>query len=107
MKIEFTTTAYATSEYSMRRFMECFKDGDHQEAGDHMCFSYVDMSSADWVKLGQARIMVELLPIEDMQSAQLDALKTKLHAIRAENQQRENAILDAISKLTALEYVEG
>lgn len=108
MKIEFTTTAYATSEYSMRELIDGIAKNDHQKSGEAMSFTTYDMSTADgWVKVGKARITVEVLPIEDMQSAQLAALKAKLQAVRAENQQRENAILDAISKLTALEYVEG
>jgi hypothetical protein len=38
---------------------------------------------------------------------QLEALKAELQKVRAENQQRENAILDRISKLTAIEYTEA
>lgn len=37
-------------------------------------------------------------------AAKLAALKDQLQAVRAENQQRENAILDQISKLQAIDY---
>lgn len=39
-------------------------------------------------------------------AAKLESLQAKLQTVRAENQQRENAILDKISKLTAISYDE-
>lgn len=108
MKLEFTTTAYATSAYAMRDLMAGIAGDNHEKAGENLSFSQFNMDDVgEWVKVGTARITVDLLPVEDMQSAQLAALKAKLQEVRAENQQRENAILDAISKLQALEYVEA
>ena len=43
----------------------------------------------------------------DANARQLASLKIKLEEVRAENQQRENAILLAISKLQALEWEWG
>jgi hypothetical protein len=47
---------------------------------------------------------VTFYPRETVVAKELDGLNTQLQKIRAENQQRENAILDRISKLQALEW---
>ena len=60
-----------------------------------------------WVVIGSATVTVEYLSKEERQSKQLVALKEKLQTVRAENQKRENAILDQISKLQALTFVEA
>lgn len=60
-----------------------------------------------WVVIGNATVTVEYLDQEEIQSQRLGALKTKLQTVRAENQKRENAILDQISKLQALTFVEA
>jgi len=57
-----------------------------------------------WVVTGKATITVEYLDQEEIQAQQLCALKDQLQIVRAENQQRENAILDQISKLSSLTY---
>ncbi len=60
-----------------------------------------------WVVIGKATVTVEYLSQDEVQSQLLGALKTKLQTVRAENQKRENAILDQISKLQALTFVEA
>lgn len=57
-----------------------------------------------WFKVGTASITVEYKRAEEIDGQKLDALKQQLQAVRADNQQRENAILNAISKLTAIGY---
>jgi hypothetical protein len=63
------------------------------------------MSNTDgWVEVGMATITVTLHPRDELVAKELEALSTQLQKVRAENQQRENAILDRISKLQALEH---
>lgn len=57
-----------------------------------------------WVVIGNATVTVDYLEPTDIAAQQMDALKAKLQSVRAENQQRENAILDQISKLQAISY---
>jgi hypothetical protein len=47
---------------------------------------------------------VELLDPKDMQGEQLAALQAQLQKERADSQMRQNAILEQISKLRALEW---
>lgn len=104
MKIETTQTAYVTSDYDMRRFMDDLSKGETQEAANRAVLAQHDMTDSGWTKVGTARVTIELPSIDDMQSAQLAALKAQLQKERAESQVRQNAILEAISKLTCLEW---
>jgi hypothetical protein len=54
--------------------------------------------------IGTATVTIELHTEDQILASQLDALKAQLQTVRAENQQRENAILDQISKLQALTF---
>lgn len=54
--------------------------------------------------VGTATVTVELYAEGQIQAARISALKSQLQTVRAENQQRENAILDQISKLQAIDY---
>lgn len=65
-----------------------------------------------WIKeghihIGDATVTVELFDDKTIHAKQLDGLNTQLQAVRAENQKRENAILDQISKLTCLTHEES
>lgn len=60
-----------------------------------------------WMVIGHAETVVTFLDEKEIAGQQLDALKAELQSTRAENQKRENAILDQISKLQALTYVEA
>jgi len=54
--------------------------------------------------IGTATVTIELHTEDQILASQLDALKAQLQTVRADNQQRENAILDQISKLQALTF---
>ena len=103
MKIEFTTTAYCSDEYALAQFMRGLESGKHAVAGDALSFTTYDMGK-QWVKVGAAQITIELLDVKDIQSKQLAVLQAKLQKERADSQVRQNAILDQISKLQALEW---
>lgn len=108
MKITAITNAFITSDYKMRRFLDAISEDDQYVAVDQLSFAGDQMIGYEgWVHVGTAHISVDVMPLEAIKMGQLDALKAELQKVRAENHQRENAILDAISKLTALEYVEA
>ena len=54
--------------------------------------------------IGAATVTIDLYTNDKIMAAKLEALQAQLQTVRAENQQRENAILDEISKLTAISY---
>lgn len=103
MKIEFTTGAYTSDEFSLSRLMDGLTNSNYSDAGDALSFSNFDMSGR-WVKVGDAHITVEILDARAIQNEQLAMLKALLDKERAESQQRQNAILNRISKLQALEW---
>lgn len=55
-----------------------------------------------YARIGTATVTVDLHTENEIAANQLASLQKQLQAVRAENQQRENAILDQISKLQAL-----
>jgi hypothetical protein len=55
-------------------------------------------------KIGTAVVTVTLFPKAEIHTKELAILSKKLQEVRAENHVRENAILDQISKLTAIAY---
>lgn len=59
-----------------------------------------------YVRIGSATVVLKLDDADEIHRNQLDALNSELAAVRADNQQRENAILNRISKLQALTFVE-
>lgn len=64
--------------------------------------SYFD--GEGYARIGTATVTVELHTENEIAANQLAALQKQLKVVRAENQQRENAILDQISKLQALTH---
>lgn len=54
--------------------------------------------------LGVATLSFEAGSKEELAAKQVDRLQALLQSVRAENQQRENAIVDRINKLQAIAY---
>jgi len=104
MKIETTRTAYVMDANCMSRFVDDLAKGNESVAAERVSFAAWDMSDVGWIKVGTARITVELLDPKEIQHGQLAALQARLQKERADSQVRQNAILDAISKLQALEW---
>lgn len=105
MKIEVITNAFTPSTYAMRDFLAYMGQGDAEKAGKALSFTHADMRTcSDWVKVGTAHITVELLDAKEIQHEQLAALQAQLQKERADSQVRQNAILEQISKLQALEW---
>jgi hypothetical protein len=63
-----------------------------------------EVSDHNYTKIGTAVVTLTLFSKEKRNTNELTALNTALDNVRAENQVRENAILDKISKLTAIGY---
>jgi hypothetical protein len=55
-------------------------------------------------KIGTVVVTVTLFPKAEIHTQELAVLNKALQKVRAENHVRENAILDRISKLTAIGY---
>ena len=60
--------------------------------------------SQGYVRIGTANVTLEISSEDEIASHKIAALQSQLQTVRAENQQRENAILDQISKLTAISH---
>jgi hypothetical protein len=101
-----TTKVWTTSQWrNVDHILHLVKEGDFDEAASGMTYTNNDMSDTDrWVEVGVATITVTLHPRDELVAKELESLNTQLQKVRAENHMRENAILDRISKLQALEH---
>jgi hypothetical protein len=101
-----TVKAWTTSQWrNIDHVLHMVKEGDFDEAASGMTYTNNDMSNTDgWVEVGIATITVTLHPRDELVAKELDGLNAQLQKVRAENHMRENAILDRISKLQALEH---
>ena len=106
--IRFTgsTKAWTTSTWEgIDSVLHAVKDNKLDQAANILSYSILDMSSAEgWAEVGTATITVELYSHEKLVAKELEGLNDQLQQIRAANQQRENVILDRISKLQAITY---
>lgn len=114
MKNEFTgtTKAWISGQYkSMADLNEMLKAGKNDQAADYISFCAHDMTASGWLEIGTATITVNLLGHENITNKQIAALEQQLQNERAESMQRQNYILERISKLQALNFdgavVEG
>lgn len=101
MKVQFTAKAYMSSyiditEVANGSHMPMIWHGDSGSYFEQQGYSLI----------GTATVTIELHTNDQIMAAKLESLQAKLQTVRAENQQRENAILDQISKLTAISYDE-
>jgi hypothetical protein len=106
VKITGTMKTWTTSKYfNIDHVYALLDEGKTQSAISCLNFTNSNMSNCeDWVEVGSAEITVTLFHRDEVIANELDGLNTQLQKVRAENQQRENAILDRISKLQALEW---
>ena len=96
-----TTSKWRNIDY----VLDALKQGETQELVSNLSYVNHDMSDAeDWAEIGVATISITLHPQDDIVSKELQGLNAQLQKVRADNVMRENAILDRISKLQALEY---
>lgn len=98
MQVQFTAVAYQTPYQEI------------QDIFDGAVMPVISMEeskylvSQGYTVIGEATVTVELFSNDEITSKKLAALQAQLQTVRAENQKRENAILDQISKLQAIDY---
>ena len=100
MKVQFAAKAYLSSYHDITEVA----NGSHMPMICHGDSSY--FNERGYTPIGTATVTIDLYTDDQIMTAKLEALHAKLQTVRAENQQRENAILDEISKLTAISYDE-
>ena len=93
-----------SDDESFQDIVNMAKSGEETKAVGVMTYSPLDMSGCGWTKVGTAIVTVEMFNESSVNSAQMTLLKAELKETRANNQQRENDIMDRISKLSALTY---
>jgi hypothetical protein len=93
MEITFKAFAYRADWHNMADI----------EIGKEMPYIW-KFEGADYQKIGTAKVIVTLFAKEERHSTELHLLNETLEKVRAENQQRENEIIDRISKLSAIGY---
>ena len=106
-KFSGTTKVWTTSKWrDLAYVLDSLKDGKAEEVVGELTYINHDMSNCeDWTEVGTAEITVTLHPRDIVVEKELAGLKQQLEKVRADNHIRENAILDRISKLQAIEYV--
>lgn len=102
MKHTYTAKAFINPEWDT---VESVKEGRSQPSLTTGDGSYY--KGEGYVCIGEATVTIDLIDPNAFHSEHLEALNAKLQVTRAENQKRENAILDQISKLQALTFVEA
>ena len=107
IKITATLPAWLPSWETATTFLDLVKAGKHQRATSKLHFVVADMSLGNepWARVGDAEITVTLAPKDDIVAAQVKALEAELQNARAEWMTKQQAILDRISRLQALDYV--
>lgn len=106
VKITGTAKAWTTSKWrGIDEINHMIAEGENDEAISGLTYINHDMSGTEeWTEVGIAEITVTFYPREDVVAKELEGLNKQLEKVRADNQWRENVILDRISKLQALEY---
>lgn len=106
VKITGNAKVWTTSKWSgIDEINRLISEGKNDEAISAMTYIDHDMSGVEeWTEVGVAEITVTFHPRDIVVAKELDGLNAQLEKVRAENHIRENAILDRISKLQALEY---
>ena len=106
VKITGTAKAWTTSKWRwIEEINHMIAEGENDEVISGLAYINHDMSGTEeWAEVGIAEITVTFYPRDTVVAKELKGLNTQLQKVRAENHMRENAILDRISKLQALEF---
>jgi hypothetical protein len=102
MKHTYTAKAFINPEYESIERVKAGRSIPLLTTGEGDYFK-----GEGYVFIGEATVTIDLLDPNAIHENHLDALNAKLQVTRAENQKRENAVLDQISKLQALTFVEA
>lgn len=99
MQVEFKAKAYLPSYTSMQSVLrgESMPMICETKGGQYF-------EKEGYPLIGEVTVLVTLHSQDKIVQKQIDALNKQLRSERAESQRRQNAILDKISKLQALEF---
>ena len=100
MQITYTAYAYFDPKYTPLDNILKGKDKPSLTSSEPGSDSYIER--AGYVHIGTATVTLEIHSQDKIVADQIKALNAQLQAVRAESQQKENAILLQISKLQAL-----
>lgn len=92
-----------TVTYQAHAYKGNFYEMEELLSGEHMPTIW-DWDSDSNLKIGTATVTVTFFEDAEIHKSELAILNRQLSVTRAENQKRENAILDQISKLSSLTY---
>ena len=100
MQITYTAHAYFNPAYTKLDNILKGKDTPSLSRSEPGSGSYFECEG--YVHIGTATVTLEIHSQDKIVAGQINALNAQLQAVRAESQQKENAILLQISKLQAL-----
>lgn len=100
MQVQFKAKAYLASYYGIQDVA----NGSQMPVISNADSGYFEQQG--YSLIGAATVTIDLHTNDQIMAAKLEALQAQLQTVRAENQRRENTILDQISKLTAISYDE-
>jgi hypothetical protein len=105
IKITATVGAYLPDHNSPVQVIDAIGDPSKHARliGSTLFYAAHDMSKT-WMRVGDAEITLTLKPRDEQVAAAVTALQGQLAKERAESHQRQQAILEQISKVQALEY---
>lgn len=105
VKITATVGAYLPDHNSPLQVLDALGDpAKHARlVGSTLFYAAHDMSKT-WMRVGDAEITLTLAPRDEQVAAAVKALQGQLAKERAESMQRQQAILDQLAKVQAIEY---
>lgn len=99
-----TIPAWLTSHSNPTELVDALNAGNSDAAINCLRFISHDMSDASWIRMGTAKITVEIESKDACVAAAVTTLQAALAKEKAESFKRQQAILAQISKLQALTY---
>jgi hypothetical protein len=105
VKITATVGAYLPDHNSPVLVLDALGDPSKHArlVGSTLFYASHDMSKT-WMRVGDAEITLTLAPKDEQVAAAVRALQGQLETERAESMRRQQAILDQLSKVQAIEY---
>lgn len=104
IKITATLPAWLPPFNSVNALFAAIREEDNVRALNMATFTTYGMADSGYVHIGDAEITLTLKPRDAVVAAQVAALQQELQNERAESMRKQQAILDKISKLSALEF---
>jgi hypothetical protein len=100
-----TVAAWVSSGYTQRDLMAAIEVGDSVAAINALTFCETSEEDfGDFLRVGEAEVTVTLIPRNEQAALMVKALQDKLEEERGKWLERQQAILNEISKLQALTY---